>query len=263
MLFDTHIHFFPDKLKGKVFSKLTEIAGAKYYRSETLEDATEHNNKMGITCALALHIATNPNQQTAVNNFAYECQSDSIINFGSVHPRSENAVEELKRIREMGLKGIKLHPDYQDFMADSKELYPIYKTCEDLGLIIAFHVGKDPYSPELIHCPPKAIKNISSSFSTLTIIAAHMGGMDMSEECLKDLVGSKNVYFDTAFASEFINPQMFSQIVNTHGVDKILFATDSPWSTAEKEIELIDKCNFTSAQRDKIFYNNACYLLTN
>ena len=259
MLFDSHIHIFPDKLKGKVFNKLAKTANCNYYRDEGIEDAISENSKNYVDYALALHIATNPTQETAVNDFAIICenQHNNIINFGSVHPKSENRISELHRLYQNGIKGIKLHPDYQDFMVDDKNVYDIYYECEKLGLIITFHAGKDPYSPQIVHATPKALKTVANDFKELTIIAAHMGGMGMYEDVKNHLAGTSNVYFDTAIMSNFLNVNQFETLVNLHTADKILFATDSPWSNAKNEKELIEKSSLTVKEKNKIYYENA------
>ena len=105
-------------------------------------------------------------------------------------------LEEMRRIKELGLYGIKLHPDYQEFFIGDDAALPIYAEAEKLGLPIAFHTGRDPYSPSLVHCPPDVLAKIADLFPNLTIIAAHMGGMDMPEAAAQYLAGKSNVYFD-------------------------------------------------------------------
>lgn len=260
MLFDAHIHIFPDKLKGKVLPKLSETACTPYHRDETLSEAIKENKKHGVTHALALHIATNPKQQTSVNDFAVSSQSENIFCFGSVHPNSDDKINELYRIKSLGLKGIKLHPDYQDFLTTDKNVYGIYETCQDLGLMISFHTGFDPYSPDLIHNPPSYMKKVADDFPKLTIISAHMGGMNMSDEVLETLAGTPNVFLDTAMSSYFSNPKKFEEIARKHGLDKILFGTDSPWSTATDEINIIEQTKLTNSEKDMIYFKNACRL---
>lgn len=257
MIFDAHVHVFPDKLKDKVFPKLSQIADCPYYRDETVASATELHQSMGGTHMLCLNIATNPKQQSSVNDFASSIQGDTVISFGSVHPKAEDCIAELHRIKDLGLTGIKLHPDYQEFIADDKSMFEIYRTCEKLGLTITFHTGKDPYSPTLVHCTPKSIYNIATSFPNLKILSAHMGGMDMSEDSMKYLAKLKNVYLDTAFSSFFLTAEKFSEMVKAHGADRILFATDSPWSTIELERKILDNSGLSSSDLDKIYYKNA------
>ncbi len=255
--FDTHIHFFPDKLAGKALPRLREISQCETFSDGTRAGTLNNMEKWGCAGGMALHIATNAHQQTSVNDFAKESQHDNIYCFGSVYPFAENALEELRRIKAMGLYGIKLHPDYQEFFIGDDAAMPIYEEAERLGLTIAFHTGRDPYSPHLVHCPPDVLGKIADLFLRLTIIAAHMGGMEMPQEAAKHLVGKKNVYFDTAFASHFLNAQELTELIHLHGADKVLFATDCPWSTLPDEKALLDAADLTESEQEQIAYRNA------
>lgn len=192
-----------------------------------------------------------------MNNFAKESQHGNLYCFGSVYPYAENALEEMERIKEMGLYGIKLHPDYQEFFIGDEGALPIYAQAEKLGLPIAFHTGRDPLSPNLIHCPADVLGKIADLFPRLTIIAAHMGGMDTPQEAAKHLAGKKNVYFDTAFASHFLDAASFTQLVKLHGADKVLFATDCPWSTLPAEKALLEAADLSPSEKERIAYRNA------
>jgi len=91
--------------------------------------------RAGISKSVVLSIATKPTQTENINNWSAEIQDEEIIAFGSIHPDYENWKAELFRIKNMGLKGIKFHPDYQKFFVDDKKMFPIYETAFGLGLI--------------------------------------------------------------------------------------------------------------------------------
>lgn len=262
--FDSHIHFFPDSLAGKALPRLAGICGSPYHSDGTLSGTLEKMDgwRQGDEFAgvMALHIATSAHQQTSVNNFAAQSQQGKVFCFGSVFPAAENAAEEMERIRSLGLHGVKFHPDYQEFFVDDPQALPLYAQAERLGLPVAFHTGRDPYSPQLVHCPPAALAGIAERFPRLTIIAAHMGGMDLPEEAARYLAGRKNVYFDTAFASRFLTPEQFTKLVRLHGVDRVLFATDCPWSTVPREMELLRAADLTEEERERIAWKNAAAL---
>lgn len=255
--FDTHVHFFPDKLADKALPKLREISQCETHSDGTRSGTVKNFAEWGCAGGMVLHIATNAHQQTSVNNFAKESQHGNLYCFGSVYPYAENALEEMVRIKEMGLYGIKLHPDYQEFFIGDEGALPIYAQAEKLGLPIAFHTGRDPLSPNLIHCPADVLGKIADLFPRLTIIAAHMGGMDTPQEAAKHLAGKKNVYFDTAFASRFLDAASFTQLVKLHGADKVLFATDCPWSTLPAEKALLEAADLSPSEKERIAYRNA------
>ncbi len=262
--FDSHVHFFPDKLAGKALPRLSYICGSPYYsdgtRAGTLEKMRAWQGEDVFIGAMALHIATSAHQQASVNNFAAESQRGNLFCFGSVFPTAPDALEEMERIKAMGLHGIKLHPDYQEFFIEDPHAMPLYAQAEKLGLPVAFHTGHDPYSPYIVHCHPAAVARLAIRFPKLTIIAAHMGGMEQPEDAAKYLCGRENVYFDTAFASRFLTPEQFTRLVRLHGPERVLFATDCPWSTAPEELALLRAADLTEEERENIAWKNAARL---
>ena len=136
---------------------------------EPLTDGTAagllaHMDSRGVEKAVVLGIATNPRQQKNVNDFAASICSDRLIAFGSVHPDAPDALEELHRIHALGLRGVKFHPEYQDFFVDEKRMLPIYELCDRLGLVVLFHAGVDIGYPNPVHCPPKRLAQVLSAF---------------------------------------------------------------------------------------------------
>lgn len=96
---------------------------------------------MGVDKGVFLSIATKPSQQKSINDFCASIASDTVIPFGSVHPDAPDWESEMERIVALGLKGIKLHPDYQDFDMDEPRVLPIFQKARDLGLCVVVHAG--------------------------------------------------------------------------------------------------------------------------
>ena len=89
-----------------------------------------------------------------------------------------------------------------------------------------------------------------------------MGGMRLQSEVAKHLAGLDNVWFDTAFASFFMNSDELYELIKLHGVEKILFATDLPWSNAMNESNLIENSTLNEDEKRAIYYYNAAKLLS-
>ena len=257
MYFDTHVHYFPDFLAPKAMENLIRTCSLQHYSDGTYQGILKNLKKWDCIGAVALHIATNPHQQASVNSFALETQTESLLCFGSVHPDAPDALTELRRIREKGLRGIKFHPDYQDFYVNDKKMFPIYEEITSLGLPVAFHTGRDPYSPEDIHCTPQRLAEVADTFPGMRIIAAHMGGSYMPKESAEFLSGKKNVWFDTAVISEFLTPASFEELTSIVGIDRVFYATDCPWSSMPLITDIIEKTNFSSDEKKRIYYQNA------
>ncbi len=255
-LFDMHTHCFPDALAPKALPRLAEISGCVYYGDGTYDDLCAKAAAAGCTGFMILHIATKPSQMHSVNNFAAACQKGNVYCFGSVFPTAENAIEELHRIKTLGLKGVKFHPDYQEFFVNDPAVFPVYEAAAALDLPVTFHAGRDPYSPNIVHCTPKMLAEISERFPTLRIIGAHMGGMEMDADVEKYVVGRPNIYVDTAFATRSLSPARCGELIRRHGVEKVFFATDFPWSTVDAERRLLEQAGLSSDELEQIYYKN-------
>lgn len=257
MYFDTHIHFFPDAIAPKAMERLQGISSFPAYTNGTRKDTLEKLKGWGCIGGIALHIATNPQQQDAVNHFAAGVQGGNLLCFGSVHPKSSDVAGDVQKITKMGLRGIKLHPDYQDFFVDDTAVYPLYRAAEQAGLPIAFHTGRDPLSPQVVHCTPKSLARVAKDFPALKIIAAHMGGSYMPQEAQTYLAGLPNLWFDTAFISDFLTSPQFETLVNAFGIHRIFYASDCPWATQPQICKIIENTGLSLKDKEKIYWKNA------
>lgn len=260
MIIDFHVHTFPDKLAPKVIPKLAAMSGITPQTDATIADTLAKMKEWGVDRAVLLNIATAPSQQNTINNVAAENNCLPFYTFGSVHPDAEDKISELKRIKALGLCGIKLHPEYQNFYVDEEKVLPIYEECQALGLPITFHAGCDLGFGPPVHATPDRIKRVVDMFPKLTVIAAHFGGYKCWDMVDHFLVG-KNVYLDTSFTANEIDPLRMKSLIMKHGVEKVLFASDCPWKKMSDSIEHIEKMGLSAADSEKIFYKNALEIL--
>ena len=144
MLIDFHTHCFPDALAERAIEKLSFVGGGlEPYTNGTVTDLRRAMREHGVDISVVLNIATNPRQQKNVNDFAAAIHGEDLVAFGSVYPDAPNAMDELDRIHQLGLRGVKLHPDYQGFSVDDPKYKPLYRKISSLGLITLFHAGHD------------------------------------------------------------------------------------------------------------------------
>lgn len=261
MLIDFHTHAFPEKIAEMAINKLSFDSGGLVPQTKgTAESLKEEMEKDGTDISVVLSIATNPKQQTNVNNFAFELNNEkSLIAFGSVHPDSEDVFEELERIKDMGLKGVKFHPEYQNFYADDERMKPIYKKISSLGLITVFHAGYDyGYKPPF-HAMPENILGALKWFDS-PVVAAHWGGVNCGEEVIKKLCG-KDIWFDLSYGYAAMPKAIAQEIIDRHTPDRLLFGSDMPWHRPPWEKRLIETLDISKEDKEKIYYKNACSLL--
>jgi uncharacterized protein len=99
------------------------------------------------------------------------------IGFMSVHPHDPNVLDEMDRsVGVLGLKGIKLGPNYQNFDPLGEQADRVYAEAERRGLPIVFHQGTSPVqSAPLRYAHPLTIDEIAIRHPELRIVMAHMG----------------------------------------------------------------------------------------
>lgn len=262
MIIDFHVHAFPDALAAKALPLLSKCSGGvKPNYDATISGLESYLAKNNVDYAVVLNIATNPHQEKKVNDFAISLlEKENIIPFGSVHPDSPNALSELERLAKAGIRGIKLHPDYQHFFVDDEKMFPIYKKIAELGFITVFHAGVDIGYPKPVHCTPERLLCALDLFDDAPVVAAHFGGWLLWDSVLEDLCGTK-VYLDTAFSSGKMPPDYAKELIKAHGADKVLLGSDMPWSDTLDEVRFVQSLDLSAEDEEKILSNNAKRLL--
>ncbi len=260
MLIDFHVHMFLDKLAAGAVSSLAKRASLTPYSDGTVSATRALMREQGVDRFVALNIAVSPRTEHHVNDFAVSLlQYPEIIPFGSVHPDSPNAFSEIKRLKEAGIKGIKFHNEYQNFQVDDERAFPVYEACVNAGMIMLFHAGADRGFPPPVKTLPEGIARVWKSFPQAKIVAAHLGGQDMTERAVSALADT-SVYIDISFAASSVPVEEGERVIRAFG-DRVLFGTDCPWDTPARTMEYLDKMHLTDEKKDKICFRNALRLL--
>ncbi|MBQ6262441.1 MAG: amidohydrolase family protein [Clostridia bacterium] len=267
MIFDFHVHCFPDALAPRAVAALTE--NARIISLKPLTDGTAAGTEKclrsaGITGAHVLNIATNVRQTENVNRFAATLSTVSngfFIPAGTVHPDCEDKERVIKALHDAGIRGIKVHPDYVRVNIDDPRYDEIFSLCEEAGMYVVTHAGFDPVSPDYFHAKPEGMLKVIRSHPRLTFVAAHMGGPSQLDGVLELLAGT-NVYFDTSLISIREDERdKLKTLFHAHDPDRIFFGTDTPWSDPKAEIAIVESMDLTETAKEKIFYKNAARLL--
>lgn len=260
MIIDFHTHAFPEKIAKPTIEKLSYTAGGLIPQTDgTIDGLKAVMKRDGTDKSVVLAIATNEKQQKAVNDFIKSQESDNIIPFGSVYPWAEDALDELERIKAMGMKGIKFHPEYQNFYVDDEKIKPLYKKASQLGFIILFHAGEDIGFPAPYHATPERLRKAAKWIDS-PMVCAHWGGANMGEEVMKHLCDIP-VYFDTAFGYASMPKPRAQRILDKKGVDWFLFGSDCPWHAPNWDMGMLETLGLSSEEKEKIYHLNAEMLL--
>lgn len=163
---------------------------------------------------------------------------------------------ELDVLKDSGIVGVKLHPDYQIFFVDEPRLQPIYDGILKRGFVLLFHAGMDAGLPNPIHCTPERVKNVLGMFRGEKVVFAHSGGFRCWEEAKHCLIG-EDIYIDTSVTNGYLPQKEREALYRQHDRKKILFATDFPWGDFRKEKEAICKLDMDEDWKECVLYRNA------
>lgn len=256
MIFDVHTHAFPDTLAPKAMQVLSAPLGDwKPVRDGTLSSLRDSMADAGVHRVFVANIATRPEQAPAILNWSRAIASDRIVPLGSVHPHSPTWEQELEAIADAGLPGIKFHAQFQNFVLDADEAFPLYTKAAQLGLFILFHGGFDIAFPGDERSAPRRIARIRRRVHNLVMVAAHVGGWQAWDEVIDHLVGT-DVYLDTSYIDQ-VSPKQLERIMQRHRHDRILFASDTPWASQKACLECVRSLPFDARDLEAVLGQNA------
>ena len=260
MVIDMHTHIFPDKIAERTLDTLAQTFHSDPFTKGTSDSLMQSASDAGVDLSIVLPVVTKPSQFESINRFAEQFRSKPLYSFGGIHPESEHYKEELQNLKERGFIGIKLHPDYQHMYFNDIRMKRVIDFASNLGFIIVTHAGYDPLSPEDIHCTPKMAREVIHEVQPEKLVLAHMGGAQLWDEVEEYIIG-ENVYLDTAYVLRLIPQSQLLRMFEAHSYEKILFATDSPWSDQKEDVKYLHSLPVTTEHYERIAWKNAAELL--
>ena len=274
MVIDIHTHVFPPRVAPLAIKNLSESGNAIPYFDGTIDGLIQNMKENNIDISVCMPVITNPRHTISINDYAILINNtyDNIYSFGGIHPEYIDYKDEIKRLKENGILGIKLHPAYQRCnICDQKYIDIInYATKNDMYVLI--HAGLDPAFPgdESSSC-----ENISKMLDmvddTSKIILAHLGGLFEFDKIYDKILG-RNVYLDCAMTldksvgkdgtiTKLLSLEEFKKIVIKHGSDKILAGSDNPWTNSANIHSFFSKLDVSEEDKEKMLYKNAMKIL--
>ncbi len=258
MIIDSHAHCFPDALAPRAIAKLAPDYNPTPIFDGTVDGLLAALDRDGIDRCFVLNVATNAHQQDKVNAFAAQINRyrDRIYAFGSLHPDHPDVMGAAKRMKEAGLFGVKIHPDFLGMEIDDRRMDPVFAACCEYGLPLVIHSGYDPAYASHIHAKPQTTANVLARFPALRLCCAHFGDAKDPEAVLKYLCG-KNVWFDTGFTGLGLSPQDARRILDNHDENKVMFGTDLPWEAPSVTLRYLRSLSLSEERLEKIYHTNA------
>jgi hypothetical protein len=260
-IIDFHTHAFADDLAERAMKTLgATCPDLPYHLDGKVSSLLKSMDEAGISKSVICSIATKPKQFGPIFDWSLQIQSDRIIPLASVHPLDEKRDEHIKQVKDAGLKGLKLHPYYQDFCIDDEIMFGYYEQVCKYDLILTVHTGFDVAFPYIKKADPEKIMNVINRFPQLKFISTHIGAWQMWDE-VESLMLGKNVYLEISMSMEYMSEKRAKHILETHPEDYILFGTDSPWTNQKSTLDSLKRLKLSDERMKKILSVNAKKLL--
>lgn len=258
-IIDIHCHIFPDIIAEKAVSSI-----GKFYNLDLNCDGKTKSlllaaQDAGITRSYVFSTATAISQVDSINIFLSEQISryPQLSAFGTLHPE-QSAIEineTIGKMLELGLSGIKLHPDFQQIAADDAFVVEVCRQAKCL-MPVLLHAGDPRY--DFSH--PAKISRLAAMQPECKIIAAHFGGWSQWQEAAEELTGMQNVYVDTSSSFPFLNQNEILSLIEKFGTEKILFGSDFPMWNPIDELAMLSTLPISDEELFRIVWFNSTHL---
>jgi len=257
-IIDVHTHIFPDNIAAKATR-----ATAEYFpmpeppnHSGTAGELLEVMERTEICYAMVFSAATNPNQVEHINRFIYS-QAQAHPRFlpcGTLHAGFSGFRDELRWMREHGMFGVKIHPEFQRFTLDDERLFPMYEEMERYDMFLIAHMG----DPRVDLSGPHRMLPVARTFPKLRCIAAHLGNWgDWDIEKIRPLTRIPNIYTDISSTFSYAPDKTpLFPILREYEPSHIFWGSDYPIWCPQKEIAKTMKLGLEEAFLQNIFFHN-------
>ncbi len=263
MRIDTHTHIFHPKTAQRLFTEYDKIFNRSPAGDGSLDMLETHLHADGFTHAVILNAALSPWQVESVNSFTIMLKEAEpwLIPFGAVHPADPDWEKHLEQLRANGIKGIKLHPEFQNEHIDDPRFLPILEAMGS-DFVCTIHMGRCHLFRGCCATPAQ-LARLARDFPSVRFVAAHMGGHNVWEEAL-DVLHGKNVYLDTAFSLPYMPKNIVQRMFKEYPRENILFGSDWPFCRAGDTVKELRAIAGLSEQElwDLVSNANALFNMT-
>lgn len=257
-IIDAHAHIFPPKLSQKASNSIGDFYNTEIKYNGSADELIKSGEKISVDYYVVHSTATKQDQVCPINDFIINsCREESrFIGFGTMHPEYRDIAGEFDRMVSGGLKGLKLHPDFQRFAVDDPKFDPVYEELVSRKLPVLIHAGDYRFD----YSGPQRFARVLKKHPGLKMIAAHFGGYTQWGDSLLHLAG-KDCWFDTSSTLWQLSPEEAGKIIRKHGVERFLFGSDFPMWDHREELKKLELLNLKSRDLDAVLWGNAAKLL--
>lgn len=197
--------------------------------------------------------------------FAHQCESknvdpnpwlagelkkhaDRLVGFGTIDTRKDDVADQVKRAADLGMRGLKLHPNAQDFDLLSPQMFQLYSAAVERGLFITFHTGV--HRSHLNKFTLLRFDEIAWAFPKLKFSMEHVGGYHFFNEALAVIfnhvpppwengvcnvfAGLTSIFTPNHNRFWYLGDERLKELAAQVGVRQLIFGLDFPYNLEEQ-----------------------------
>lgn len=209
-----------------------------------------------------------PYIKRTTNEYVAQCvkaHPDVLTGFASVHPLADrDPVGDLERaVVDLGLRGVKLHPRFQGFVASDERVAAVVRKAAELDVPVAIDCmlwKPTPLDEQL----PFHIDRLCKKVPEAKVIMCHAGGWKFMD-ALAVAVANDNVFVDISLSLNYFHKTPFEDqfvfALEQIGAHRVIYGSDHPqeslaacYGTAR---EILDGHGFSEEQLALVFGETA------
>ena len=259
MIIDAHCHVWPDHIAPQILA--TRPAGLDPKHDGTLAGLRRTLDTAGIDHAMCLGIAGVAKNVERTNQFIGAVPRDRFTPFGTVHP--ELSVEaNLKSLHDNGIRGVKLHPLFQDLSLADPRVIDILHGLAENDITVITHAGAGASAEANDRGTPANVRFALDSVPDLRLIACHFGGYHLLDDAEEQVVGSR-AYLETSWPPRLgdLDKERIRSIIRRHGADRVIFGSDWPMADPGVEMQAVRELGLEPHEVDAILGNTLAAIL--
>ncbi len=256
-IIDSHCHIYPEAIAAKAVASVDRFYDGLPEKPHDGTAATllATGAKAGITHFVVHSVATTPAQVASINRFIAKSADEArgaFIGLGALHPDSADLRADAENLISLGLRGVKIHPDFQRFEIDGPRAMKLFEICVEYGLPVLVHTGDFRYD----YSNPERTLRVLKALPDLRMIGAHFGGWSVWDRAEKLLSDIPNLTVDTSSSFYWLGKRRAGEMIRAFGPERVMFGTDYPMWPQGREIELLDSLGLADADKERILWKN-------
>ncbi len=253
-IIDAHTHIFPDRVAQHAVESLHDVYGVEPVVLPTADNLLRHMDESGVDFSVVCPVATKPEQVRSINRWILQLPRDRLIPCGALHPACDDNEDEIRRLLDAGISGLKLQPFFQRYTLDALATQRLMEQIGDQFLVI-MHGGDEIVPQDYVEPTPQRLAAFIDRHPYLRVSIAHLGGYKFWDDVEEYLVG-RNVYFDLSYTFGKAPEDQVRRIIADHGYERIFFGSDFPWQAQSEALAGLSSLYLGADQETAILGGN-------